>query len=234
MSNDERVQTFFPNQRKHVKVLPGGTGPGKTGDVRYIQLALKMELSDGKLVGMPDYIGQAYAVLAKEGSLLDSPKVLVTLSGVSIALYATEKSADASLEVEECVLSKFVMTREKAKKEGEMDPIHLRFVLQTNGWVPKLWKWLGDNFQSEFWIGFGGTQMTLELIGPAAVDEEDEEEPAQMQLTEAEQLEKDRKEATSPAMDSVFGKPVVASKGKSHAMKKAEAALGGKGPALVQ
>jgi hypothetical protein len=171
----EKVETFFPNQRKRMLLKAAGTGPLMGSDKqRRIKLALKMALDDGKLVGMPSYIADGYNALAKEDSVLDGPKVLIELDGMNCAFFTTDKTKDSSIKIEGCMLHSFHVEREKPKKDGEAPPIFLYFTLKTNGWIPKLWTWLADNLNAEFWMQFESTSMSLNFTGPAAHDDEGE------------------------------------------------------------
>jgi hypothetical protein len=178
MSNAEKVEQFFPNQKKRMLLKAAGTGPLMGADkTRRVRLALKMALDDGKVIGMPDYIAQGYQALAKADSLLDDAKILIELDGVKVAFFATDKTKEAALRIEGATLHSFVLSREKPKKDGEAAPIFLYFTLKTNGWIPDLWLWLADNLNAEFWMQFQASQMTLSYVGPAAQDSEDDEDP---------------------------------------------------------
>lgn len=227
MSKTDQEELFFPRQRKKMMVRSGGTGPLKEGTTRMIRLGLRMNLDDGKLTGMPSYIGDVYNALAKADSLMNSPNIEIELSGIKVQFFTTENTADASIEVDGCNLTKFRLFRASAKRDGEAPPIYLDFSLRTNGWVPALWTWLGDNYGAEFWMGFNSSQMSLVFIGQAPEEEEEETPAADLAQTP------ERKAAKGPESDALFGIKAPAEKPKSHARKKAEDALSGKGPVLI-
>jgi len=177
-SSKDKVATFFPTARKECRMIANGTGPlvNKAGE-RRIQLSIAMNLSDGKLVGMPDWIAIPYEMVAKISNGVDKPKSLVQLDGVNVEIYTTPQTAEPTIKLDSCTLRAFVIQRAgKEKANGELADVELHFVLYSSGWVPALWKWIGDNLNATFFALFSGTQMSLSFGKPKSEDEEIETE----------------------------------------------------------
>jgi hypothetical protein len=225
-SNAEKIETFFPNQKKRMLLKAAGTGPVMGKDkTRRIRLALKMSLDDGKLVGMPSYIADAYNALAKDDSVMDDPKLLIELDGINVEFYATDQTKDPTIKVEGVMLHSFHVSRETVKRDGEAPPIFLYFTLKTSGWIPKLWLWLADNLNADFWMMFEGSNMTLSFVGPAKDEDEDDSGD---ENEGASSVEETRRRSSEAAKDLV---PVAVHKPRnqmSAAQRKAADALDGK------
>ena len=57
MTNADHIETFFPNQRRRAYLKSSGTHP-LVESLRAIRLGLRMSMTDGKLIGVPEWLGK--------------------------------------------------------------------------------------------------------------------------------------------------------------------------------
>ena len=153
-----KVQTFFPGTRKEVMILSSGTG--LLSDKR-VQLALSMKLSDGRLVGMPDWLSDAYVLIAKDNGWTGTKKHQAQLDGVEVKLYANDSQEEPILVLESCSIQSLSFVRGNDKKNGAVGNVDLHFTLSTISYNAKLWKMVPDYFMGTLFMQFAGTQMTM-------------------------------------------------------------------------
>lgn len=165
-----KVATFFPQRRCEIKLQSGGTG--LLADKR-VTLACHMDLTDGKLLGMPGWLSDEYVLVSKEDSGTDSTKNRVQLEGVEIALYANDTQEEPVLRVPSCNLQGFTFKKGKTKNNGALGAVTLSFAVSTNSYNKKLYDWIPDYTNSTFFAMFSGTQMMMSFGKPTDTDQEE-------------------------------------------------------------
>lgn len=178
-TNKEKIPQFFPNVLREARMNVSSTHPLlDRAKQRRIKIGIILPLS-GNPEGMPEWLGIPYEIVAKTANAVDAPKSLVELDGVNVSIFATPKSSSAAVALESCTLRAFIIRRAgKEKKSGELSDVDLYFDIYTNGWVPKMWEWIGDNLSSTFFLAFTGSQMTLSFGKPEKKPDEEGSELA--------------------------------------------------------
>lgn len=191
-------KTFFPGSRKEIKLNKIEGLRDKEGNPR-IKVELIMSLADGKQVGMPSWIGEAYDHLGKQDTLETSTTFDAQMEGMSLYIHELPESKDPAKTAFSCMFANFRMTREgDDEKTDELGDVALKFVAYIPG-DKRLWTWLYDYNKAKLWIRFECTQA--ELIPDAAPKQE-----TQLPLG-GDDFEAQRQEATSKAHDAEFDAP---------------------------
>lgn len=185
MTEAELARTFFPGSRKELLIESITLLQTRAGESR-IKLGLVMPFSDGKLVGMPSWIGDSYDVIAKEDSLLTSDKWRHDLKEMTLIIYSTEDSQKPAQLAVAPLLNSFSLRRDPQDEgDEELSDVNLHFVAYI-GATTQLWSWFYLHFRKSIFVKFETTQADLPLAQP----------DKQMSLDDHEAA---RKDATSPA-----------------------------------
>jgi hypothetical protein len=186
-------KTFFPGSRKEVKLQGLQLLRDSEGNPR-IKIDALMPFSDGKLTGMPSWVGEAFDHLGREDTLERSTKFEAQMEGMTLSIYELPESAEPSKTAAACMLRNFSMTREKEDEEDEeLGEVALKFVLYIPG-DKRLWTWLYDFHRRRFWIRFENTQEELPEAKPST---------DQLPLV-GDQFDGERRQDLSPAKDAEF------------------------------
>jgi len=159
---------FFPNTRREVIVESTNLQKDRAGN-RSIKTGISMPLGDGKLVGMPSWVGDAYAELARVGCIASSIKFAdLELSEMTIYAHTGEQTEKPAQTFIVPVINMFSMQRgDLPKKEGALPPVSLEFVAYINGSL-EAWSWLYRHFRPDpFYMLFLNTQVDIEEPAPA-------------------------------------------------------------------
>lgn len=190
-------KTFFPRTMKEVKVNKIEALRDKEGNPR-IKVEVLMPLSDGKQVGMPTWVGDAYDHLGKEDTLETSTNFDVQMESMSLYIHELPEAKEPSKTAFSCTLKSFRMTREQEDEDDEeLGEVALKYVVYIPG-DKRLWSWLWDYSKMKLWIRHECTQA--DVIPEAA--------PKETQLPlGGDQFDEERREATSKAHDAEFDAP---------------------------
>jgi hypothetical protein len=190
MTDYELARTFFPGSRKELIISAITLLQTKAGENR-IKLGLTMPLSDGKLVGMPGWIGDSYDVIGKADSLLMSDKWGHDIKEMTYTVYGTE-DAQKPAQLAVCPLMNAFSLRRGVQEEDvdELSDVCLHFVAYLND-NTELWAWCRRLYRKSIFVKFETTQAELPLG-----DKDDK----QLKLVG----DAERKEATRPAHDAEF------------------------------
>lgn len=191
MTEAALARCFFPQVRKELIIETLSLLQTRAGESR-IKLGLMMPLSDGKLVGMPSWVGDSLDIIGREDSLESAVKFDVNLKEMTLTIYSTEDSQKAAQLAVAPLLNAFTLRRDPQDDEDEeLSDINLHFVAYVSA-TTELWGWFYRHFRKSIFTKFETTQADLPL------------EPApdtQMKLGD---YEAERKEATSKAHDAEF------------------------------
>jgi hypothetical protein len=191
MTEYELGKTFFAGARKEMIVEAVGLLETKAGEKR-IKVALTMPLSDGKLVGMPGWLGASYDVIGKEDSLLMADKWGHDLKEMTLTIFSTEDSQKATQIAVAPLLNSFQLRRDPQDEEQEeLSDVNLHFVAYVTANM-ELWRYFYGVHRKSIFVRFETTQQ--ELFQEKAEDK-------QMKLGEDE-YEDARRDATSKARDA--------------------------------
>jgi len=155
-------KTFFPNSRKEITVENIGLLNHTSGP--RIKLAVSMALDDGKQVGMPSWVGDAYDDLARLDSLASAVKFAdFELSEMTIYAHTgAETVKPAQTFISPAMTSFSVQRGEIPKKEGALHSVTLEFIAYINGSL-EAWSWLYRHFRpATFYMLFLNTQQDLD------------------------------------------------------------------------
>lgn len=195
MTDYELAKTFFPGVRKEMLISGITLLETKAGESR-IKLALTLPLSDGKLVGMPSWLGASYDVIGKADSLLTSDKWGHEIKEMTWTAYATEDSPKPATLAVCPLMNSFQLKRAtQDEAEDELSDVNLHFVAYLADSAP-LWSWCRVHHRKSIFVKFETTQQ--ELFDQPAPD-------TQMKLGDDKgDYEAARKDATSKARDAEF------------------------------
>ena len=194
MTNAELARCFFPGTRKHLIVYGIQLLQSSEGEKR-IKLDLIMPFSDGSLVGMPSWIGEAYDHMGKADTVERFTKFDVELEAMSLFVHVTEDADKPAQTMYNVLLSGFTMTREEQDEdEEELTDVCLKFVAKVPA-NPKLWGWLYPYHRCSMFVRFETTQPEL--------TDQPKPESAQMPLV-GDQFDGARRQANSKKHDKEF------------------------------
>jgi hypothetical protein len=161
----ELARTWFPGVRKELIIESLSLLQSKAGETR-IKLGLVMPLSDGKLVGMPEWVGASYDVIGKEGSLLTADKWGHDLKEMTLTIFSTEDSQKAA-QIAMCpLLNSFCLRRDPQDGDAEeLSDVNLHFFAYVNA-TTTLWSWFYVHFHKSIFTKFETTQADLPLAQP--------------------------------------------------------------------
>ncbi len=166
MTNAELARCFFPGTRKHL-IVQGITLLQSAEGEKRIKLDLIMPLTDGSLVGMPSWIGEAFDHMGKEETVERFTKFDVELESMSLFVHTTEDADNPAQTLFNVLLSNFSMTREEQDEEEEdLSDVCLKFVAKAPS-NPKLWAWIYPYHQNSIFVRFETTQPELAASAPA-------------------------------------------------------------------
>jgi len=194
-SDYELAKGFFPGSRKEVIIQTITLLETKVGEKR-IKLGVVMPLGDGKLVGMPSWLGDSYDVIAKEDSLLTTDKWGHTIKEMTLNVFRADDAPKVAQLIAAPLMAAFQLKRDpQGDEEEEVSEVNLHFVIYITA-SHKLWSWLYEVRGTSVYIRFETTQKDLPL---GEVDDK------QMSLGGTEdEFERDRREATSKKRDPEF------------------------------
>lgn len=161
-------ETFFPNTRKEITVENVSLQNDKS-KVLKIKTIISMSLDDGKQVGMPTWVGDHYAQLAKEGCMAGSVKYPeMAMDEMTVYCHTGEQTTRPAQTFICPVINGFSMVRGDApKREGGMPPVWLEFTCYVN-FSTEAWSWLARHFRpSKFYMLFLATQRNIDEPKPA-------------------------------------------------------------------
>lgn len=193
MTDYELAKTWFPGTRKEIIISAIQLLQTKAGENR-IKLGLTMPLSDGKLVGMPGWIGDSFDVICKSDSLLISDKWGHDIREMTCTAYATEDSQKPAQLAVCPLMNSFSLRRGEQEEDAEeLSDVCLHFVAYLND-NTELWAWCRRNYRKSIFVKFETTQQ--ELFDQSQPD-------TQMKLGD-EGYDAARKDATSRERDVEF------------------------------
>lgn len=193
MTEYELAKTWFPSARKELIISTVTLLQTKAGENR-IKLGVTLPLSDGKLVGMPGWLGDSYDVIGKADSLLMSDKWGHEIKEMTWTAYSTEDSTKPAQLAVCPLMNSFQLKRGPQDEDAEeLSDVCLHFVAYLTDSSP-LWSWCRVNHRKSIFVKFETTQQELFEQKP---------DDKQMKLGD-DGYEEARKDATSKGRDSQF------------------------------
>jgi hypothetical protein len=193
MTEAELARCFFPSARKELIIETLTLLQTRAGESR-IKLGLVMPLGDGKLVGLPGWIGDSLDIIGREDSLESAVKFDVNLKEMTLTIYSTEDSQKPAQLAVAPLLNAFSLRRDpQDEDQEELSDVNLHFVAYVAA-NTELWGWFYKHFRKSIFTKFETTQADLPLAQP----------DTQMKLGDDHETE--RKEATSKAHDAEFAR----------------------------
>lgn len=185
--------TFFQGANRRRVTIGSPTKQCSNGRIVF---PVKMPLSGESFIGMPDWVGSGYTAVSQEFTEVD-PQVQ-QVSDITLA-FSNDKPAGElfeppSAKVPGAELKGFKIKRTEDPDDPEVELHFKAFAPFTRDF----WAWIGEMAGNEVYMAFPST-----LAGTVKVVE-------QPVLTEAEQIEADRREAMKPEYDEEFATPSIA------------------------
>ena len=171
--------TFFPGAVRRVVLGPPSMLLGANKS-RRIRIAVKMPLSGNSLLGMPDWLGEAYTAVAKHFPHVDPGlKELIDIS-VSFSDTAPNQALfeNPSAKAPSSELRGFEVLR---VGESENPEVELQFTLYCS-FSRQFWTWAGEKAGDEVHMFFPATKTGIKIVPPelpldAATDYSTEDRP---------------------------------------------------------
>jgi hypothetical protein len=186
MTDAELAKCFFPSVRKELIIEAVSLLQNRAGEQR-IKVGLVMPLSDGKLVGMPSWVGDGFDHIGKEDTLETAIKYALDLKEMSMFIHSTEDTPKPTHTIFNVMLTAFSLRRDpQDESEEELPDVALHFAAYVPDSTP-FWAWLQKHFRKSIFVRFETTQQELPLSQPAPDN--------QMKLG-SDDYEAQRKEAT--------------------------------------
>ena len=162
MNSYELGRTFFPSTRKELLVESLSLLETRAGEKR-IKIGLCMPLSDGKLVGLPGWIGDALDIIGKEDSLESSVKFSVDLHEMTHTIYPNEDSQKPAQLAVVPLMNAFQLRRDPQDEDGEeVSDVNLHFVAYVTASMD-LWRYFYGVHRKSIFVKFETTQQELPL-----------------------------------------------------------------------
>jgi hypothetical protein len=198
MTEQELARTFWPGSRKELFIE--SVVLQMRSNLQHVKVGLMMPLSDGKLVGMPSWVGEGFDHIGKQDTLESSIKYTLELKEMSLYIHSTEDTPKASQTVFNVFLTAFSLRRdEQDENNDEVSDVNLHFV----SYIPftaEFWAWIGRHYRKTIFVRFETTQAEL----PSG-QEKPSTTDTQMKLGE-DGYEAARREATSKDHDAEFAR----------------------------
>lgn len=193
MTEAELAKAFWPGSRKELFIE--SVTLQLRSNLQHVKVGLMMPLSDGKLVGMPGWVGEGFDHIGKEDSLETSIKYTLELHEMSMYIHSTEDTPKPAQTVFNVALTAFSLRRdEQDEKDDDLSDVNLHFV----SYIPdtaEFWGWIRKYYRKSIFVRFETTQQDLPI--PEAKPD------TQMKLGDA-GYEEARKDATSKERDAEF------------------------------
>lgn len=147
---------FFPGQRRRINLDDFAPKLNSEKEKRLL-LAFVMPITGQPFIGLPNFLAAAVEALEKDGSAIDEANITTELEGVTMDIWATDKSEKRDQLITAATLRKFVMVR-KREKEDTIVSLKFNCTIQAS---EKLLIWAFRNHGADMWIQFTETQPTL-------------------------------------------------------------------------
>jgi hypothetical protein len=140
--------TFFTGTKR--RVLIGS--PTLQGATRRICVPIRMPLSGESLIGMPDWLGEAYTAVSRFASEM-TPEI-EQIADITLA-FANSKPADALFEVPAAKVPQAELRAFNVERTGDAEEpeVELKFKAYTP-FMRDFWSWLGEMAGKEAYMAF--------------------------------------------------------------------------------
>jgi hypothetical protein len=162
MTDAELARCFFPQTRKELVVETLSLLQTRAGESR-IKLGLMMPLSDGRLVGMPGWIGDSLDTIGREDSLESAIKFAVELKEMTLTIYTTEDAQKPAQLAVAPLINSFCLRRDPQEDAEEVSDVNLHFFAYVSA-TTELWGWFYRHFRHSVFVRFETTQADLPLV----------------------------------------------------------------------
>jgi hypothetical protein len=204
-------ETFFPGYRRET-IIDGATILCNAAGEKRLKLSMRMPLSGDQLVGMPTWVGEPFADIAKPEHKVKAVISDQQLDPMLLHIFALQQSEKEIMLFDSVRMNSFKIERESNE---ENPPLVLSFA----AYLPRTGKFLkfaDDYFEGSIFIRFEAAQQSL-------LDDNPNEKPTAIAVMPPpppptngsavaagagdDDFEKQRKEAVSPALDPEFEFP---------------------------
>lgn len=203
-TNDDKKETFYPGVLKRCH-LAGFLPLNNAQGFRRVKLTIAIPHNDGQMTGIPDWISEPLKLVQKANSGSKTWRGEVEIDGLKLSAYATDQSDAPAIEIVSAVANSFRITRtsKESPKGDKMADADVIFALYCD-YSSAVWDWGEVAFGRDFFARFGVAQATFKFGQPATTKDDDDGDDEAEQESEDERIARERQEATSPAMDSLF------------------------------
>lgn len=173
------MATFLPKgKRIHLKLKKATLNRGGSTRQHNFQLVLDLTEGDDTLVGLPEWIQNAYTNLIKTANYTDLVKFELAFGDETLEFYGSAKAKTRLWPVVlKAKLAKFSMIRE-GEEEDAVVKLFFTALFDTTKVINE---WVFDDEDGEFYMSSESAQQDLNLTGvqtkaPAAEEDDDKEE----------------------------------------------------------
>lgn len=195
------VDTFFRGYRRETIIDGADILKNHAGEKR-LKLTLKLPLSGDQLVGMPNWLGEPFMLMAKPGSELKPISSTVELDPMLLRVYALDNSEKELIAFGDVRLCSFKIDYDRSDNDQPS------LVLTFSAYLPRTGKFLkfaDDHFGNSVFIKYEAAQMSL-LDDNPNVQPIDEPKPGDEDDGESDD---DEEESVEDAPETPAGAPAV-------------------------
>ena len=163
MAEAIKETALFGGHRRKLELESWQVLRSKAGEKR-LKMEMRMPLSGESLIAMPDWVGNTYEVMIKDGSAPRRGPLDRYLEGMTFEVFPTEKHRSRALSLTGVTIKNLCVDRDGEEDTAE---VSLRFVLYSPGNVQgRDWAW--DLIGGSFWGTFEYSQTEFEFSGEKA------------------------------------------------------------------
>jgi hypothetical protein len=193
--------TFFPGVARKVVLGPPAMLLGANKS-RRIKIAVSMPLNGEAILGMPDWLGDAFTAVSRNFTEVEPQ--LQELLDIALAFSDTQPKTDLfdnpSAKAPGSELRGFKVHR---VGDAENPDVELKFAMYSN-FSREFWKWSGEKAGNEVFMHFPSTKVGMKVVSPQLPLEAGESSGP------VETAAEDRSIPSDPTLEDVFGKEAVA------------------------
>ncbi|HEV8189484.1 MAG TPA: hypothetical protein VGP83_17145 [Pyrinomonadaceae bacterium] len=199
-------ETFFRGYRRET-LITGATVLCNAAGEKRLKLSMSLPLSGDQLVGMPSWVGEPFAIIAKPEYKVKSINCTTELDPMILHVFALPEGEKEIMTLHSVRLCSFRIERET---DEEYPPIALNFSTYVPG-TGKFLKFADDYFEKSIFIRYEAAQQSLLDDNP----NQQPVDPAPLLMPPngaaskppSDDFEEDRKAANDSALDPEFEMP---------------------------
>lgn len=191
MSKLIKETSFFGGNRRKTELGSWQVLQSRAGE-KHMRFAFEMVLSGENLVGMPDWIGDAFEAMEGDGSALRRAALDRILEGMTMEIFPTDKHKRPTLSLTGATIKNLFLVRDGEEDKAEVVQ-HMTVYAPANVQA-RDWAW--DTLRGTFWASFEYSQTEMDFGASADKDadgEEDEDNKNTMDASRDEEFHGARK-----------------------------------------